>query len=114
MVKYLIEQKGADLTLRNADGYNVLELAVKCQSSTYVAYICHSGKGIPINVAELASSDEWGPPERAAEAIHEILAAVMKQREAAAQKCLQEQREQEAQSRKEKEERPSLTRRKPR
>lgn len=69
MFKYLLEEKGADYTLRDADGNDALDLALGRPNCTYAACIRGFMSGTPINVDELASSDEWNSPEKEAEAL---------------------------------------------
>jgi hypothetical protein len=63
MLKYLVEEKGADIKIKNPAGENAAELAMKCKNTTYFRFLIGFQAGAPRSVAELATSDEWGSEE---------------------------------------------------
>jgi hypothetical protein len=74
MLKYLVEEKGADIKIKNAAGQDAWTLAVRNKNVTYIRYLSSFEAGTPLSVADLATSDEWGPVE-AEEAIESLRAA---------------------------------------
>lgn len=66
MLKYLVEEKGADIALKNAEGLDVWDLALQDKNGTYLIYLLSFQTGAPISVNDLlarSGSDEWGSPE---------------------------------------------------
>jgi hypothetical protein len=63
LLKYLVEEKGADISLKTAEGQNAWDLAVQHKNTTYIRYLSSFEAGVPKSVGDLTMSDEWGSAE---------------------------------------------------
>jgi hypothetical protein len=63
LLKYLVEEKGADISLKTAEGQNAWDLAVQHKNTTYIRYLSSFEAGVPKSVGDLTMSDEWGSEE---------------------------------------------------
>ena len=74
MLKYLVEERGADVNLKNANGEDAWDLAVKHRTGSYIHCLTCVRTGTPTRVADVAPSDEWGSEE---EEEKEFIVAIM-------------------------------------
>jgi hypothetical protein len=63
MLKYLVEEKGADISLENVRGESGWDLVLRTNDVTYFKYFLSVREGVPKSVDELAPSDEWESPD---------------------------------------------------